>query len=96
MVNFALDIITINVLMKMKKLVLLSCFAASMLLTSCGAFKSYMASYDIGLSSVESPADAKKQFGETKVVNFTEGELNKYRYEDDYINIVWYVEQVPL
>ena len=25
------------------------------------------------------------------MVNFTEGELNKYRYEDDYINIVWYV-----
>ena len=91
MVNFALDILTLNDLMKMKKLVLLSCFAVSMLLTSCGAFKTYMASYDIGLSSVESPADAKKQFGETKVVNFTEGELNKYRYEDDYINIVWYV-----
>ncbi|MBR6538614.1 MAG: hypothetical protein IKT76_01985 [Bacteroides sp.] len=59
------------------------------LLTSCGT--SYMATYSVGLSSVESPADAKKQFGETKVVNFKDGDLNKYRYEDDYIDIIWYV-----
>lgn len=45
------------------------------------------------MSSVESPADAKKQFGETKVVNFNEEGVNKYRYEDDYIDIVWYVGQ---
>ena len=50
-----------------------------------------MASYSVGLSSVESPADAKKQFGETKVVTFKEGEVDKYRYEDDFIEIVWYV-----
>ncbi len=50
-----------------------------------------MATYSVGLSSVESPADAKKQFGETKVVNFKDGDLNKYRYEDDYIDIIWYV-----
>ena len=49
----------------------------------------YGAIYDIGLSSVESPADAKTQFGETKVVNYTENEINKYRYEDDYIDITW-------
>lgn len=61
------------------------------LMTSCGAFKSYIAVYDVGLKSVESPANAKKQFGETKVVNFQDGNLNKYRYEDDYINIAWYV-----
>ena len=61
------------------------------LFSSCGAFKSYVAFYDVGLKKVESPADAKKQFGETKVVNFKDGDLNKYRYEDDYIDIVWYV-----
>ena len=49
----------------------------------------YGAIYDIGLSSVESPADAKTQFGETKVVNYTENEINKYKYEDDYIDITW-------
>lgn len=50
----------------------------------------YGAIYDIGLSSVESPADAKKQFGETKIVNYTDS-VNKYIYEDDYIDITWYV-----
>ena len=60
-------------------------------LSSCGAFKSYIASYSVGLSAVESPKDAKQQFGETKVVNFSEDGINKYRYEDDYIDIVWFV-----
>lgn len=64
---------------------------AAMALSSCGAFKSYIANYNVQLAVVESPADAKKQFGETKVVNFTEDEINKYRYEDDFIDIVWYV-----
>ncbi len=50
----------------------------------------YGAIYDIGLSSVESPSDAKERFGETKIVNYTDS-VDKYRYEDDYIDIVWYV-----
>ena len=75
--------------MKTVNLFLLA-FTAFML-TSCGAFKNYIASYSVGLSSVESPADAKQQFGETKVVTFNEEGVSKYRYEDDYINIVWYV-----
>ena len=62
------------------------------LITSCGMFKTYVASYSVGLKTVESPANAKQQFGDTKVVNFQEGTTNKYRYEDDYINIVWYVD----
>ena len=37
----------------------------------------YGAIYDIGLSAVESPADAKKQFGETKVVSYTDNNINK-------------------
>jgi hypothetical protein len=61
------------------------------MLISCGAFKSYVASYSVGLTTVENPADAKLQFGETKVVTFNEEGVSKYRYEDDYINIVWYV-----
>ena len=68
-------------------LLVLSAFA----LSTCGVFKNYIASYSVGLSSVESPADAKQQFGETKVVTFNEGGVSKYRYEDDYINIVWYI-----
>lgn len=66
-------------------------FAATLFLTSCGSFKSYVASYSVGLTAVESPKDAKQQFGETKVVNFNEDGISKYRYEDDYIDIVWYV-----
>ena len=62
-----------------------------MMFTSCGMLKSYTAKYDVSLASVESPADAKAQFGETKVATFQDGEINKYRYEDDYIDIVWYV-----
>ena len=71
----------------MKKIVFL--FSLLALLTSCGT--TYQARYAVGLNSVESPADAKQQFGETKVVNFTEADLTKYRYEDDFIDIVWYV-----
>ena len=76
----------------MKKLGNLLCTAIALIaMTSCGAFKSYVADYSIGLKTVESPANAKQQFGDTKVVNFQDGTTNKYRYEDDYINIVWYV-----
>ena len=75
----------------MKKFCLLLSLVGTLTLTSCGAFKSYVASYSVGLSSVESPANAEQQFGETKVVNFKDGTLNKYRYEDDFIEIVWYV-----
>ena len=75
----------------MKKLSFIALLCASFLFSSCGAFKSYVASYSVGLSAVESPADAKQQFGETKVVTFDEEGISKYRYEDDYIDIVWYV-----
>jgi len=60
-------------------------------LSSCGMLKTYTANYAVELASVESPADAKKQFGETKVVSFKEENVDKYRYEDDYIDITWYV-----
>ncbi len=77
----------------MKKLLSLSLlFCSALLLNSCGAFKSYVASYSVGLSEVESPKDAKQQFGETKVVTFDENGINKYRYEDDFIDIVWFVD----
>ena len=59
-------------------------------LTSCGGlFKSTL--YSTSLVSVESPADAKVKYGETKIVNtIGENGVSKYTYEDDYINIVWY------
>ena len=69
---------------------LFSIAICALLFSSCGV--SNLANYSIGLKTVESPANAKQQFGETKIVNFQDGETNKYRYEDDYINIVWYVD----
>ena len=62
----------------MKKLGNLLCTAIALIaMTSCGAFKSYVADYSIGLKTVESPANAKQQFGDTKVVNFQDGTTNK-------------------
>lgn len=55
--------------------------------TSC----SYVATYSIGLSKVECPANAKHEFGETKIIEFKHDGISKYRYEDDYIDIVWFV-----
>ena len=69
----------------------MACISMTLLFSSCGAFKSYVANYSVGLNSVESPTDAKQQFGETRVVTFDEDGISKYRYEDDYINIVWFV-----
>lgn len=69
---------------------LFSIAICALLFSSCSV--SNLANYSIGLKTVESPANAKQQFGETKIVNFQDGETNKYRYEDDYINIVWYVD----
>lgn len=74
--------------MKRKLVIFLS---AGLFLVSCGMFKFYHARYSVGLSAVESPVNAKQQFGETKVVNFKDGDISKYRYEDDYIDIVWFV-----
>lgn len=71
----------------MKKIVLL---AALVSLTSCGGLFTYT-SYDVSLKSVESPANAKEKYGETKVVKVEQDELSKYQYEDDFIKIFWYV-----
>lgn len=75
----------------MKKAHLGLLLVTALVFSSCGALKSYVANYSIGLATVESPADAKQQFGETKVVSFSEEGVSKYRYEDDYIDIVWFV-----
>ena len=69
----------------MECLRMLCLLAGVFLFTACGT---YVASYSIVLSEVESPADSKQQFGETKVVGFNEEGVDKYRYEDDYIDII--------
>ncbi len=75
---------------------LITAFITLLSLTSCGSL--FMTtSYNTSLVSVESPADAKIKYGETKIVN-TIGEdgISKYTYEDDYINIVWYIGRTQL
>ena len=58
-----------------------------------------MAIYDVGLSSVESPSDAKKPYGNTDIVKYTDrnpsegkdGQIqDKYKYTDRYIDITWW------
>lgn len=67
------------------------------LFTSCGS--TYMAVYDLGLSSVESPSDLKDPFGNSEIVKISDEVpsknkkaqiVNKYRYTDKYIDIVWW------
>lgn len=59
------------------------------IMSSCATIK--QDTYIVSLSKVESPKDAKKQFGETKIIPVDiEGRTN-YQYEDDYIDIKWYV-----
>lgn len=74
--------------MKTKIISLFALICGVLYLTSCST---YIANYSVGLSTVESPANAKQQFGETKVVTLNEDGTSKYRYEDDYIDIVWFV-----
>lgn len=57
------------------------------ILNSCGT----TAKFNVGLVNVESPADAKQQFGETKITSLVEEGISKYNYEDDYIKIKWSV-----
>lgn len=76
----------------MKKcIVIAAAFISCMFIAqSCGSMMQ-ASKYVVNLSAVESPENSKVQFGETKVVTFNDGDKQKYRYEDDYINIVWFV-----
>lgn len=71
----------------MKRKILLSALSV-ILLSSCFGPRLV---YNVGLSNVEAPADAKKQYGETKIVTLEEEGKSGYRYEDDYIDISWFV-----
>ena len=70
----------------MKKLLFSIC--SVMLLSSC--FGPRMV-YNVGLSNVDAPADAKKQSGETKIISLDVAGKTKYTYEDDFIDISWMV-----
>ncbi len=76
----------------MKRFILLA--IATMILSSCGLFK--VTTYSTSLVSVESPANAKEKYGETKIVTTSENDISKYTYEDDFISIVWYISRKQL
>jgi len=40
---------------------------------------------------VEAPADAKTQYGDTKIIKLDVEEKNNYKYKDAYIDIMWIV-----
>ncbi len=74
--------------MKTKFILMLA--VISLTASSCG-LTSYVARYSVSLASVESPADAKQSFGDTKIATLTDENVSKYRYEDDFIEITWFV-----
>lgn len=75
----------------MKKTIITAMLA--MIMASCGTMKTnYYAKYDIALIEVESPENAKVEYGETKVVTIEEEGVSKYVYEDDYMRIAWHVD----
>jgi len=55
-------------------------------LTGCTTYRAY---YDIGLTEVERPAQAKQRYGEQKVTQIEEEGVNKYLFEDEMVKIVW-------
>ena len=59
-------------------------------------FSSYkLINYDIGLSTVERPLDAKDRYGEQKIVSFEDKNedetVTKQKFEDGMIEIDWLV-----
>lgn len=78
----------------MKKILsTLTVLMCMLLFSSCGSLnpEKYVAKYDIPLTSVESPEDAKIQFGETKIILLVEDGKNYHQYKDNFIDIIWYV-----
>ncbi len=49
------------------------------------------ADYTISLTSVELPANAKEQFGETITIDNSKNDTSRYVYEDEYMKILWFV-----
>ncbi len=78
----------------MKKFTFFATVIIALLITACASLKNvrrYVANYSVVLSKVESPENAKQTYGETKVVTIDDNDINKYRYEDDFISITWHV-----
>ena len=49
----------------------------------------YYGTYDISMSEVERPSDAKERYGEQKITSMTEEGNLKYYFEDDLVKVTW-------
>lgn len=54
-------------------------------------FKPYLADYLVALKEVESPANFKVQYGDTKIVRFEDAGVTRFEFEDDFIRTSWLV-----
>jgi len=66
---------------------ILSLFIMALLISGC--VPTHYVRYDIGLKEVERPLDAKKRYGEQKIIRFQEEGKTKYSFEDGLVKIVW-------
>lgn len=73
--------------MKKNLLLTLSLILTMYLFSSCGS--TYMAVYDLGLTSVESPSDSKNPFGNSEIVKISDNipSKNKKRSDSKQIQI---------
>jgi hypothetical protein len=71
------------------KMVWLSIIVALFVTVPLGCSTMDTVKYDIGLSAVERPENAKAGYGEQKIVTLQEEDATKYSFEDDLIRIVW-------
>ena len=49
-----------------------------------------MTTYDVGLTNVDVPKNAKQQFSESMVKTTTEDGVTKYSFEDEMIAVTWF------
>jgi hypothetical protein len=61
---------------------------ASLLLLMFGCV-SYRALYDISLSEVERPTNAKERYGDQKIISFEEEGKTKFSFEDKMVKVIW-------
>jgi len=47
--------------------------------------------YDVSLDQVERPDQAKKRYGDPKIIKLSGEGIEKYQFEDEMINIIWIV-----
>ena len=62
-------------------------FALFILIAGC--VPAHWAHYDIGLYTVERPAQARERYGESKIMKVQEEGVEKYYFEDEMVKIIW-------